>query len=141
MQNRLRVLIEKGRFLRFLFILICFGPGFNLNLSHAQSSRTSHIPEKLTIAHATPVNSTPIDVAVEKGYFKPELDVSLHGFQAGRVALDEVLKGKADVATVAETPLMHAVMKGGEASIIATISETTNSILLIGRKDKGLVYV
>lgn len=122
-------------------ILICIGLGFNLNLSQAQPSKTSNLPEKIAIAHATPFNSTPIYVAVEKGYFKPELNVSLHGFPAGRDAFNEVLKGTADLATVAETPFMYAVMKGAKVSIIATISETTNSYVVIGRKDKGIAQL
>ena len=139
-QHRPRIFVDKGRSFCFILelILISIGLGFNLNLSEAQSSKTSHIPEKIVLAHATPLNSAPVYVAVEKGYFKPELDVSLRSFPAGRDALNEVLKGTADVATVAETPFMYAVMKGAKPSIIATISETTNYLLIIGRKDKGL---
>jgi NitT/TauT family transport system substrate-binding protein len=101
--------------------------------------KTSTAPEKISIAHVALLNSTPVYVTVDKGYFKPGLGVSLHSLPTGRDALNEVLKGTADVATVAETPFMYAVMKGGEASIIATISEITNSITLIARKDKGVV--
>jgi NitT/TauT family transport system substrate-binding protein len=140
-RNRLRVVFDTGRSLRFIFVLILFSivVHFNLNLIQAQPSKTSGIPEKIRIAHATPFNSMPIYAAVEKGYFKGKLDVSLQGFPTGRDALNESLQGRADVATVAETPFMYAVMNGVQASIIATISETTNSILIIGRKDKGMI--
>lgn len=124
--------MEEGRFLRFLFVLFCFSFGFDLNLDQAHFSATVSIPKKIFIAQATLVNSTPIYVAVEKGFFKPELDIVLRGFPIGKAALDEVLKGKADMATVTETPFMHAVLNGREVSIMATISETTNSILPIG---------
>ncbi len=133
--------MNKRSFLRFTLplALMCISLGFDLPLSQAQSLKTSTVREKVSIAHAPLLNSTPVYAAVEKGTFKPGLDVSLHSFPTGRDALNAVLKGTADVATVAETPFIYVVMKGAKASIIATISETTNYLLIIGRKDKGLV--
>lgn len=118
----------------------CFSFALSLVISFAFMFPFSeaHPAEKIVIAHAALLNSIPVYVAVEKGYFKPELDVSLSAFPAGRNALNEVLNGKADVATVAETAFMYAVMNGADAAIMVTISETSNYLLIIGRKDKGI---
>jgi NitT/TauT family transport system substrate-binding protein len=140
-RNGPRKLPGRGPFLWFateIVLLTCIVIGSNPNISQVQLSNASPDGGRVSIAHATISNSTPVYVAVQKGYFKSKLDISLHSFPAGRDALNEVLKGSADVATVAETPFMNAVMRGARVSILATISETTNSLFIIGRKDKGL---
>ena len=50
-----------------------------------------------------------------------------------------MLEGKADFATVAETPVMFAVMQGRKVSIIATIQTSIRNVAVIARKDKGIL--
>lgn len=57
----------------------------------------------------------------------------------GKPALREVLEGTADFATVAETPVMLAIMKGKKISIIATIQTSSKNNAIIARKDKGIL--
>ncbi len=57
----------------------------------------------------------------------------------GKTALKEVLEGKADFATVAETPVMFAIMKGEKISIIATIQTSSRNSAIMARKDKGIL--
>jgi sulfonate transport system substrate-binding protein len=96
-------------------------------------------PEKITIAYATPPYTILADIAQAQGYFRMEgLEVAPRFHTTGKEALDEVLDGKADFATVAETPIMFAIMKGEKISIIATIQTSSKFDAIIARKDKGI---
>jgi ABC-type nitrate/sulfonate/bicarbonate transport system substrate-binding protein len=96
--------------------------------------------EKLTIAvNAIPL-SAPVWIALDRGYFKQEgLDVTLESFVSGKEALASALAGKADVATVAETPIMQTVMAGGKIRILATISDSEKITAIVARKDRGIL--
>ncbi len=97
-------------------------------------------PEKLTIAVATLPMSAPIYVALDRGYFRKEgLDISVKSFTSGKDALATALSGSADLATVAETPVMLAVMEGSALALIATISESEKNTGLVVRKDRGIL--
>jgi NitT/TauT family transport system substrate-binding protein len=66
------------------------------------------------------------------------LTVKSHLHPYGKPALKDVLEGKADVATVAETPFMFAVLDGADISVIATIQSSTRNNAVIVRKDSGV---
>jgi sulfonate transport system substrate-binding protein len=96
--------------------------------------------EKVTIAFATLPETALAQIAQEKGYFLNEgLDVTSHLHSFGKLALAEVLEGQADFATVAETPVMIAIMEGEKVSIIATIQSSTENHAIVARKDKGIL--
>jgi ABC-type nitrate/sulfonate/bicarbonate transport system substrate-binding protein len=66
-------------------------------------------PEKLVIAVADSLLGVPLWVAQGQGFFAAEgLDVNLVRYPTGKPALDALLRGEAQVATVAETPIMFA---------------------------------
>ena len=96
--------------------------------------------EKVTIAYSATPDAVLAQVAQAQGYYLAEgLDVTPHRQPYGKLALQEVLDGKADFATVAETPVMFAIMKGERISIIATIQTSHKSNAIIARKDKGIL--
>ncbi len=96
-------------------------------------------PEKIIIACATPPYTALVDIAQARGYFRQAgLEVSLHFHSTGKSALDEVLEGKADFATVAETPFMFAIMKGANISLIATIQSSIKNNAIVARKEKSI---
>lgn len=97
-------------------------------------------PEKVTIAYSASPDAALAQVAQAKGYYLQEgLDATPQMHPYGKVALDAMLEGKADFATVAETPVMFAVMNGGKVSIIATIQTSIRNVAIIARKDKGIL--
>jgi NitT/TauT family transport system substrate-binding protein len=74
-----------------------------------------------------------------KGFFLQDgLEVNAQKYPLGKFALQAVLEGKADIATVAETPFMLAVMKGEDIAIIATIQRSKNNYTVIARRDRGI---
>jgi ABC-type nitrate/sulfonate/bicarbonate transport system substrate-binding protein len=95
---------------------------------------------KVIIAEGTQPIAAPVYVAYAKGYFKDEgLNVELVSFPTGKFCLDALIGGKADFATVAETPIMHATFKDQPIRIIATIHRSRNNTYCVGRKDKGVI--
>jgi len=106
-------------------------------------TRTDHKPagppEKITMAYATLPQTALAQVAQSRGYYREEgLEAMVHLRPYGKRALQEVLEGKADIATVAETPVMFAVMKGEPISILATIHTSSLGHAVVARKDRGI---
>ena len=84
----------------------------------------------------TPLSTLPI-VAHAQGFFRQHhLDVKLVNFSAGKLALDAVIGGNADFATVAETPVMYAGLAGLKVELIATIVSSSTDLKLIARSDR-----
>lgn len=78
-------------------------------------------------------------VAYRKGYFsKRGLDVDVRRFPSGKLALDAVLGGGANFATVAETPVVFAGFADLPAVVLATISYSNDSCKVAARKDLGV---
>jgi len=78
-------------------------------------------------------------VAYRKGYFsKRGLDVDVRRFPSGKLALDAVLGGGANFATVAETPVVFAGFANLPAVVLATISYSSDSCKVAARKDLGV---
>lgn len=95
--------------------------------------------EKVTFAEPSQPLVAPVYVAEAKGYFRDEgLDVTFQATTSGRDALRAVLDGKADVSIVAETPIMHAAIKGKPISVLAIISNSEENIKVLARRDKGI---
>jgi len=104
-----------------------------------KDNKPTGLPEKLTIAYNAPPFTVLADIAQAQGYFRFEgLEVTPLFYSSGKAALDEVLEGKADFATVAETPIMFAIMKGQKISIIATIQSSNKNAAIVARKDRGI---
>jgi sulfonate transport system substrate-binding protein len=97
-------------------------------------------PDKVTIACSTTTDAVLAEVAYVKGYFLQEgLEVTMRTHPYGKRALEDMLAGNADFATVAETPVMFAIMKGEKISLIATIQSSDINNAILARKDKGIL--
>ena len=96
--------------------------------------------EKLSIAVSPTLMSAPIYVALDRNYFRQEgLDTSLESFTSGKECLKTVLDGKADLATVSDTPIVLTVMAGQTCAVIATIAQSEKNSALVARKDRGIL--
>jgi ABC-type nitrate/sulfonate/bicarbonate transport system substrate-binding protein len=94
---------------------------------------------QVTIAIATLPEAALAQVAQSQGYFAKEgLDVTVKRVPYGKISLQEVLDGKADIATVAETPVMFAIMNGAKISVIATIATSDTGHAIVARRDRGI---
>jgi ABC-type nitrate/sulfonate/bicarbonate transport system substrate-binding protein len=96
-------------------------------------------PRKLTIAVARQPDSALVYIAQGRNYFREEgLDVTLQLHEFGRVALASMLEGKADLATVAETPIMMAAMQGKTLAIITEIFSSERNSAVVAWRDRGI---
>lgn len=93
---------------------------------------------KITYAMPITVAAIPAYVASEKGFWKQEgLDVDRKMFSAGRLALDALISNSAEVMSVSETPLVHAILQGNEVNFVLTVTEHQET-KFIGRRDQGI---
>ena len=98
-------------------------------------------PEPLTLAYAALPQATLVLVAFEKGFFAQEgLAVTPQAHPFGKPALGAVLSGEADLATVAETPVMLALLSGREICVSAVIETSSRNTALVARKDLGIAH-
>lgn len=95
----------------------------------------------LTIATNTEyLGACPVVAAQAEGYFAAErLRVTLQPHSSGRQALNAVLSNRAEMATVADIPVMFAALDGKAVQILGTIFRTGRDHGLVGRRDRGIV--
>ena len=109
-------------------------------MHHDVEHKPAGPPEKVTIAYSATADSVLAQVAQTQGYYLQEgLEAIPHLYPYGKPALKEMLEGRADFATVAETPFMFAVMDGEKVSVIATIQTASRNHAIVARKDKGIL--
>jgi len=95
--------------------------------------------ERISLAVSPWPASAAVYIAQEKGYFREEgLEVALHNYLSGHLGLNAVLAGKEDMATAGESPIARAALEGKPISVVATICEIDQGILVIARKDRGI---
>lgn len=95
--------------------------------------------EKITIAYTAAFDAVLVHIAFAKGFFAEEgLDAIPQPHAFGKPALESVLEGKADLATVGDTPFVFAVMNGKQITTIATILASNRNNAIIARKDRGI---
>jgi len=87
--------------------------------------------DKVSLAYTQTLYSAQIIIAREKGYFaKHDLDVDFKLFTAGRLTLDAVMAGAADMCATAETPMTAAVMSQRPIAIVARMAKATPTTLV-----------
>ena len=96
-------------------------------------------PVPLTLAMPVQVSSSALFMAQERQLFpKHGLSVTLQPFQLGMQALQSVIDGKADLAFVADTPFVLAVLRGKQVAAVATVFQSRRSMALFARADSAI---
>jgi len=96
--------------------------------------------KKITVAVSQTPVAAPIWIAYIQGYFTEEgLEVTLQPHTIGKVALDSMLAGKADLAMVGDTPLVYAGLQGDKFFILARYVTSDKYMKIVARKDSGIL--
>lgn len=120
-------------------LLIAMLQACEMRPPHHDEQANGCAQQKITVAFTSQPQSTLVHVAMVKGYFAAQgLDVQplLHTY--GRAALQSVIEGKADLATVAETPVMFSILKGDKIFVIANIEASNANNEVVARRDAGI---
>ena len=97
------------------------------------------LPVQVRLAYPSQHDASLVHLAVAKGFFREEGVIVLpliHSF--GKQALEAVLEGKADLATVAETPFMFAALRGEKVSIVASIFSSGQNHAIVASRRRGV---
>jgi NitT/TauT family transport system substrate-binding protein len=133
-----RALKNRGLLLSLAALLIGVGAFVAL-----RSPETSSVAvTKVTIAVPTQINSALVHVASGQGLFlKAGLDVVTQPFELGIDALKSVIDGKADLAVVADTPVMFALLGGADIAVLAGISQGRRALAIVAHSDRGITQI
>lgn len=97
-------------------------------------------PERVTFAVASLPGSTPALIAQRNAIFETEgLVVELKFYDSGKEALAAMLRGDADLATVADLPIVLTALEGADIRILATICKSGRENSIVARKDRGII--
>ena len=84
--------------------------------------------------------SAPVFIAEAKSFWKEEgLDVEIKPFVNSRLALDALLGGSVDIATVIDYAVVLAAFQQQNVKIITTISTSEKHVNVLARKDRGIL--
>jgi ABC-type nitrate/sulfonate/bicarbonate transport system substrate-binding protein len=101
---------------------------------------TSSAPmERIVVAYPKTLLSILFNIALTKGFFHEqglEIDSQFHEY--GKVALDSLLEDKADLAIVADTPVMFAITGGRKVDVIGVTATCRRGNAIVGKKDRGI---
>ncbi|MDW7774216.1 MAG: NrtA/SsuA/CpmA family ABC transporter substrate-binding protein [Desulfobulbaceae bacterium] len=96
-------------------------------------------PETAILACVDTTAAGLIGIALRNGYFeREELEIDARSHDYGKTALESMLNGDADFATVADSPIMIAIMAGDKIYILATIQSATINNSIITLNDSGI---
>lgn len=120
-------------------VVVVLGAGFWFMQRQSQAPMYTGPAEKLTVAVSKLESTTLVRIALERGYFADNgLDVTITEQDLGKFSLKEVFEGRADIATVAEAPLVGNSFKRDDYYSFATIHSSNTNIKIIGLKSQGI---
>lgn len=94
--------------------------------------------EKVILA-AYPDYAAPVYIAKEKGFLKEVgLDVDIKTFEAGRLAMNALLKDEADIATAADFVFVSDSFEKDDIRILGTVTVSNSTHEFLARKDSGI---
>jgi ABC-type nitrate/sulfonate/bicarbonate transport system substrate-binding protein len=95
--------------------------------------------ETLRIALALTPDAALLHVAAAKGYFAEEgLAVTLTQVSHGKIAMDLLAQGQADLAAAADVPFVISVLKGQRVGMVAAVVSVPNEMAVVARLDRGI---
>lgn len=95
--------------------------------------------EPLTLGVADSFLTIPVIIAESRGFLRDAgLDVTVRRLPSGKAALEALLQGEVDVATVAETPLAIASLQGHRYAVIGNYLSSDTNCRSLAHPDSGI---
>lgn len=129
-----------GKYLFFVFLIFVFWTAAKLSLpgERAEEENYKEIEEIIIADGQQPVFGL-IYIAEANGYFDDEgLRVSYRYHDSGKEALDDVIGGGADLATVFNGPVVRGVFEGKDLAVVSTLHSSSGNIILLLNKKMGI---
>ena len=96
-------------------------------------------PLALTLALPTELSGGALFVAQDQRLFADKgITVTAQPFLLGKMALESVLQGRADMAIVADTPFMLSVMRGNRIATVASVFASRKTMAVLARRSSGI---
>ncbi|MFZ4617984.1 MAG: ABC transporter substrate-binding protein, partial [Rectinemataceae bacterium] len=106
---------------------------------HRDSGKPEARGQVINLAYATLPDTGLVQVALDRGFFAAEgLVVNATAFAFGKLALASLFGGSSDLATVAETPFVLAIMAGEKLSISAVIATSDRNMAVVASESQGV---
>ena len=103
----------------------------------AEPGAAARVP--LTLAVADLMYAAPVLIAESQGYFAAEgLPLKIIRCAVGRICLQHLLEGRAQFATVGDTPIALAAYARRDFAIIATTTKSGSELRMVARKDRNI---
>jgi len=126
------------RIFLLLFLLLLFLSAQTITGCQKQDE-PAKTKEKITIAYSTSMGPLLVLIAFAKNdYAGQGLDAVAQPHEYGRLCLQALLDGKADIATTADTPIMFAAMNGRDIVILAQIQSSAMNEGVFALKNRGI---
>lgn len=91
---------------------------------------------KVTIAVSNSISSAPLFISKKNNYFSGAgIDVTTKHYYSGKQSLEAMFKGEADMATVADLPIVMNSFRRNDFSVVVTFFSSSGGIKVITRKD------
>lgn len=120
---------------RLVFLLLCLV----FIVGCGQRREATGAPEKITVAYPRSLYSVLFAVAHSKGIFKAEgLEATPQSHEFGKLAVQSMLEGKADMAISGDTVAMFAISRGEKISIIAETMTSRRNEAIVARRERGI---
>jgi signal transduction histidine kinase/CheY-like chemotaxis protein len=95
--------------------------------------------ESVSIALSLEPMSALAVIADTEGFLRKEgLDVTIKEYASGHLALQGMLKGEAEFATVAGPPIVMNSFERNDFKVFATIATSDNDAKIVARRDRGI---
>lgn len=95
--------------------------------------------DRLSIALPAVPHGGLVHIAAAKGYFAEEgLEMTIVPHSHGKAAIEDVLRGRTELAAAAEVVAVPEMMQGSPVAIVANMLSSTSDTVVVARRDRGI---
>jgi len=98
----------------------------------------SHAADRVSVCYGS-ASSALLPIARDQGFFKAEgIEIDLRPYTSGKNSIQAMLDGKCDLATGAQTPVVHHSLSRRDFLVVANLSVSDDFEKIVVRSDRGI---